>query len=160
MVAGAAACSSEPAGPEGADFAAAPVAPAPAPGDTDPAKSTPRADAQGYEYTIVIHVTNNTSKTLVWAGNEIRNNGNISPAPAATIAPGGGTDTVFFNSSNVEGAGVEPTWTVQGTNQIVGGIFSVPPLARNGATCQGNPLPTTCSIDTGYHPNAGLTISE
>jgi hypothetical protein len=121
---------------------------------------------KGASTSIVLHVTNNTDKTLHYDGltTSSSHTGQISPPPDPTIAPNG-TSTIFYTSSNIVGSDLEPIYRIGDTEETITAVFTVPYVARNGSACDniGGPGPVVavarCDIEHGtYHPNAHLTF--
>jgi hypothetical protein len=117
---------------------------------------------KGAAFSRVLHLTNNSDKELHFVSAGLTPAEKIDPAPAATVAPDGGTDTIFLTSTEASGAETTMTYRVDGTETQVQGFFQVPTLDFNKAACTGysSKDKADCNIAGGYHPNATWTIRQ
>jgi hypothetical protein len=114
----------------------------------------------GGAFSIKLLITNNSSRTLHYVSSGLKPPAGqtISPDPAATIAPDGGTDTINLSSSNAAGADMTMTYRIDGTEKQLAGFFQVPTAGANEAGCTNYDKSPGCSIGTGNHPNANWVI--
>lgn len=112
----------------------------------------------GDAFAITLTITNNASRTLYFDSAGLIPNETISPAPAATIAPYGGTDTINLTSSNTSGAKMDMDYRIDGTESHLHGFFQHPTVGANEAGCTNYDKSPGCSIGTGARPSANWVV--
>jgi hypothetical protein len=116
---------------------------------------------------VVIHVTNNSSRTLDFSGNDSNTPENVhNQKPKAKLLPGD-MDSFEIKTSIASGVLYQPVWVVEGTGDRVASFFQVPTIGANTVSCAGDAFTpgsqyvrTKCSMEHGYHPNAQLTFTD